>query len=485
MSLLNHLSVANKHSTAVVCQQKKFSYMHLFADVEALSTWFVLNSVKSVCINLPNCYEWLVIDLACQQAEIVCTPIPQFFSHDQTAHLIKQTQPDVIFGETVNSDKSSAVVSPLGIKTYLNLNGAVIKVPRGTSKVTFTSGSTGEPKGVCLSIQNQLQVAKSLVNAIGLRQPKHLVLLPFATLLENIAGVYAPMLANGTVIIPSDNEKGFSGSRLTDVNALLRCISVNQPTSIIIVPELLQVLIFACKQGWQVPLSLEFVAVGGAKVDSSLIKFARHFRLPVFQGYGLSECASVVSICIAKDEPLNSVGKVLPHVNVKLEKGELIVSGNCFLGYLNQPDTWYPETVNTGDIVSTKNDYLFIHGRSKNIIITSFGRNISPEWLESKLASVGLFSQTIVIGEARPYLCALLVPIHKKVTQHDIHSSIQSINYDLPDYAKIGAHIVLAEPFTPKNGLLTENGKLKRSAIEIHYHHLIEQQYLQHSNLAV
>ena len=84
-------------------------------------------------------------------------------------------------------------------------------VPPGTRKITYTSGTTGNPKGVCLSAANQLNVARSLIEATGLTAPRHLCTLPLATLLENIAGVYAPLLAGGTVDevqIAEQNEHG-------------------------------------------------------------------------------------------------------------------------------------------------------------------------------------------------------------------------------------------------------------------------------------
>lgn len=485
MSLIEQLVIENEAETAVVFQGQQYSYAQLSKDVAELSNWFVSHSVKSACINMPNSYDWVVIDLACQEARIVCTPVPQFFSEQQINHLIAQTQPDIIFGNGMCSSEGFETASPLGISAYLHKTTVAPNIPINTNKITFTSGSTGQPKGVCLSIDNQLKVATSLVDAIGVQQPKHLVLLPYATLLENIAGIYAPLLANGRVIIPNDNEKGFIGSRLTDVNRLLQCILIHEPHTMILVPELLQVLIAACKNGWQAPSSLTFVAVGGAKVDASLVALARQYNLPVFQGYGLSECASVVSICTNTNEPLHSVGKVLEHAQVKVIDGELIVYGNCFLGYLNQSDSWYPESVNTGDIVFIEDDYVFINGRSKNIIINSFGRNISPEWVESKLASTGMFAQTLIVGDAKPHLCALLVPISEQISFEAIEEAINRVNIDLPDYANVRTYFVLSEALTLANGLVTENGKLKRSAIETHYHKQINQQYLQQSSIAV
>lgn len=485
MSLINLLSNTSESQTAIVFKDEQYAYSQLKRDVYGLVDWLLLNSIQSACINFSNSYEWIVVDLACQEAGVVCTPIPQFFSANQIQHLVMQTQPDIVFGQILNTCSTAVKIANLDIDIFFHAKKSTAQMPRLTNKITFTSGSTGNPKGVCLSVNNQLTVARSLVNAISIDQPKHLAILPFATLLENIAGIYSPLLANGKVIIPTDTEKGFSGSRLTNLTALLECISRHSPNTLILVPELLQALIFASQNGWKAPSSLLFIAVGGAKVDVSLIKSAREHGLPVFQGYGLSECASVVSICTKIDDPLDSVGKVLGHAKVEIANGNLVVFGNAFLGYLGEPSSWYPTSVNTGDIALYDNNNLFINGRSKHLIINSFGRNISPEWIESKLMGLGMFSQNMVVGDAKPYLCALLVPISKSITPEKVHAALVALNNDLPDYAKILDFVLLPERFSVANGLLTENGKLKRNAIERFYLDRINQQYSQQSSVVV
>nr|MDC2856527.1 AMP-binding protein [Ningiella sp. W23] len=95
----------------------------------------------------------------------------------------------------------------------------------GTQKITFTSGSTGEPKGVCLSTQSQMQVAQSLCEQINISKPTHLCLLPLPVLLENIAGIYAPLLSGGCVHLMPLNELGFVGSGIkTLTNSLAQSI---------------------------------------------------------------------------------------------------------------------------------------------------------------------------------------------------------------------------------------------------------------------
>lgn len=485
MSLINRLRHFVPTEIAFSYNQTSVSYSQLIKHVTECALWLQKHHIKSACINMQNSYEWVVIDLACQHAKVVCTPIPQFFSQPQIQDIIDQAQPDAVFGEFPTANASYDVVSCLSVKAFFMRKSKACVMPINTSKITFTSGSTGTPKGVCLSSENQLVVARSLVSAIGVDHPKHLVLLPLATLLENIAGIYAPLLANGQVTIVSDNEKGLRGNRLIDLEKLLNCISAHRPNTMILVPELLQALIVGCSHGWQPPSSLTFIAVGGAKVDAAMIIKARALGLPVFQGYGLSECGSVVSICTNFKDPSNSAGQALKHIHLTQFNGELVVSGNCFLGYLGEPKTWYPSTVNTGDLVDITNHYLFIQGRIKHLIINSYGRNISPEWIESKIAATGLFRQNIVVGDAKPHLCALLVPMSVEINSKTITKAINAINEHLPDYAKIVDFIIVNIPFTQQNQLLTENGKLKRDAISCAYETHINQHYSQHTLAAV
>ncbi|MDQ7073053.1 MAG: AMP-binding protein, partial [Gammaproteobacteria bacterium] len=147
-------------------------------------------------------------------------------------------------------------------------------------------------------------------------------------------GIYAPLLSGGSVIA-LQHTLGFNGSSGFDVNKLTTTITDYQPQSMILLPELMQALLGAIKHGWQPPESLRFIALGGSKVSISLLQEAHDLGLPVFEGYGLSECGSVVSLNTPADRLLGSIGKVLKHVSVAIENNEIVVSGNTFLGYID------------------------------------------------------------------------------------------------------------------------------------------------------
>jgi len=134
------------------------------------------------------------------------------------------------------------------------------------------------------------------------------------------------------------------------------------------------------------------------------------------------------------------------------------------LGYLGELDPPV-DCIYTGDLGYIDDDgYIFVSGRKNNKIISSFGRNISPEWVEASLSSSSAIAQVAVFGEARPSLSAVIVsPLNNTV---EIKNAIDECNKHLPDYAQIRHWLRAEQPFTPNNNLLTNNGRLKRLNIE-------------------
>lgn len=460
---------------------------------QSVSAWqqqlAALGSERIVLLS-PGNLEWALLDLACIDADLVLVPLPTFISQAQFDHVLALLQPDLIIGSsefnptvggslqfTAEQFQPAGQFRQFWLYQSVDRNTQVV-LPAGCQKITFTSGSTGTPKGVCLSAASQWQVAQSLVGRIALAQPRHLCVLPLSTLLENIAGVYAPLLAGGEVLLTDEVQRGFAGSTLAEPGLLLALISRTRPDSLILVPELLQLLVLACQRGWQAPDSLKFIAVGGAKVAPALLQQAAGVGLPVYQGYGLSECGSVVALSSQPAtnanalEALQSVGQPLPHLQVQIIAGELWVK-TPFLGYLGatvHTSAEVADWVATGDLAELdSNGQLRILGRKKNLLISSFGRNIHPEWVEAELLKNTLLQQAVVFGDAKPYCVALLYCQDSSISDAQLQQWVETVNLSLPDYARLQRFHRLTQPLSAANGCLTANQRPKREVIASRY----------------
>lgn len=470
----------------------------LYANIEQVTALLVDSDAKTIGLYADNSPDWIVADLACQRAGKTLIPIPTFFSAAQIQHVVVSAGIDqLIYSpelkpqlDTLNLDTEMAIptTSLVTATLHTGLLGAPILMPKGTDKITFTSGSTGRPKGVCLSTVQCLTVAQSLHAAIAIDAPRHLCLLPLSTLLENIGGVYLPLIANGCVIALPGHKLGLQGSSGLNIRQLTDTITREQPTTLILIPQMLAALDQALAQGWQPPTSLQFVAVGGARVSASLVARTRAAGLPVYEGYGLSECGSVVALNYPGADRANSSGKLLKHLRARIENEEIMIEGNTFLGYLNQPDSWHQATVATGDLGQLSADnFLTISGRRKNLLITSFGRNISPEWIESELLShrelAQASAQVIVTGDGQPF-CVALIYANANTADAVIQASIDRCNQQLPDYARIGRWLRLSKALTREDNLLTDNGRPRREPINNLYADAIASLYDAHNTHA-
>jgi long-chain acyl-CoA synthetase len=189
----------------------------------------------------------------------------------------------------------------------------------------------------------------------------------------------------------------------------------------------------------------------------------------------------VVSLNTKSGNCIGSAGHPLPHVRLKFaEDGEILVGGATLLGYTGSTecpltDGYWP----TGDRgYLDEQGFLHISGRKKNIFITSFGRNVSPEWVERELTLYPAIAQAAVFGEARPWNVAVIVPRgNLPAVADEIEQAIADANAQLPDYARVRRWIPASTPFTPRNGQMTPNGRLRRDAIRALYQFQIDSLY--------
>lgn len=492
LAAIYHHAGATPEKIALTGHNAQLTYAQLATQINQLADWLVAQNIGRAGLWGENSIEWIVADLAAWQANITLVPLPRFFSAAQLQHVITDAQLSclLVCGDITPvakiSDRKNSPLANIYLDDLANASNAAIA---DVTKITFTSGTTGSPKGVCLSTAALENVTLALAERIYAAPDAdkklncHLNLLPFSTLLENIAGVYVPLYLGKRIIVVPGVQLGLTGSSQLSLPTLLQKLHEYQPNSLILLPQILQGLVAASLQGFSLPDSLHFVAVGGAKTSASLIAQARARSILVYEGYGLSECASVVSLNSPLENKIGSVGKPLSHVQVRIENGVIFTRGNAFSGYLNNQHE-NNEWVNAGDLGYLDSDgFLFITGREKNCLISSFGRNISPEWIEAELTLSPAITQVMVVGDAQPFCSAIIVPTPTSSTDQ-LFAEIARINQTLPDYAQVKKFIIAREAFTPVNQLLTDNGRLRRTAIQAVYAELIDTVYSTASELS-
>lgn len=476
------LGLLQQHRQPVLTAQATLTAPELRSRVLELTEWLRRKGIACVASRLDNGLDWMVLDLALRIADVVHVPLPTFFSDEQVQHALQTSGAQLLVLAEGTPPPCGIMDAPMPLPALsaqgVRLNAATGNVlPAGTACVTYTSGSTGRPRGVCLSAGVLMATAASLADAAGDIAPRrHLCLMPLSTLLENVAGLYAALLSGAEIALPSLQEIGYTGAAGLDVPTLLSCLNRYRPESIILVPQLLLALVMAAEQGAELPASLRYLAVGGGRVSPGLLARARRLGLPVFEGYGLTECGSVVCLNRPGAQRDGTVGQPLPHVRVQIVDGEIVVSGARALGYLGGESL--PEgPIHTGDLGHIDADgFVHVTGRRKNVFITAFGRNVSPEWVESELLSHPAIAQALVWGEGQADNVALLVPRFAQQDSAGLDVALSAINAGLPDYARIARYVTVA-PFSANAGLLTANGRIRREAILAHYQAEIDAAY--------
>jgi len=377
-----------------------------------------------------NSSDWLVADLACLFAGITALPLPLAFSQSQAEHLAERCDGFLV---------DAAGQRTLAQRWKLNfpdsrlrrLGEPVVEQPLSHTpdgegdwicKIIHTSGTTSRPKGVRLSNQAVGAVLASLRERMPVNaHRRYLSLVPLSLLLEQVTAAYLPLLAGGTVhfLPPSEallGEPGASPQRLVD------WILKVQPTALTVPPVMINRFLEQLNDGGEAGERLAsylksgvHITCGGAAVSIDALHDLAEQGIEVYQGYGLSENASVVSVNTLEEQRLGSVGKPLPHVQVRIGADQTIEvkSSSLFSGYSGtdpsacsmSDDGW----MDTGDLGMLDEDgYLYVHGRKKNVICLPNGRNVSPEQVELEYRKYPGVNDAAVFFDEQHGLVALL-----------------------------------------------------------------------------
>jgi long-subunit acyl-CoA synthetase (AMP-forming) len=427
---------------------------------------------ETVGIFGENSVEWAVAFLAASLAGKTIAPIPTFFSAKQQAHMIRDAGIErIIVTDGPGSGEGPAPASFGAFCAKLSRRRDALRPEeaRDGGLIIYTSGSTGNPKGVRLVSGQAMWSAAALARASGASaEDRYLSLLPLPMLLEIICGIMIPVLVGGSVCYDGVIARAIGAGAVCPVAEAFERV---RPTTSVLVPRLLALYVGQlAAQGKRAPGELRYVPVGGAPLPSRLASAARALGIPACQGYGISECASVVAVNRPEAPRNDTVGLPLPGLKVEIDDGEIVVEGPSVMdGYLHGEAS--PRRWRTGDMGSLDPDgFLRVFGRRDNLIITPSGRNVSPEWIENMFLGDPRLEACVLVQAGDPaQLIVLLFPSRagegwfETASAKAVSELAAQCCSSAPEYARPKDAIVLDSRESARN-LFTANGRIRNSA---------------------
>ncbi len=490
--------------------------------------------------NNPN---WFISDIAIMNAGGISVPIFTTYSANDYKFILEDCNPTLVIVSNNNqfekikefvNDKSIEIISfeKIDTKSYLiedifkdTLNEKIINnnLKRNMPAcIIYTSGTSGNPKGVILShggiLANCEGAYDLLLPLIKKTSPVFLTWLPLSHSYEHTVQ-FVQILIGAKIFYAESLEKllsNMSEAKPTIMTAVPRFyqnlfnkINVNFNKQKGFKKKLINLTIeigtkklkkiklkhhekiidFFCEKLVRKKIKLQFggnlqaFVSGGGALDQKIGEFLNSIGLPTLQGYGLTEASPVVSCNIPGKIQVETVGPPFKTNLVKIaEDGEILIKGeNVMLGYLNKKketddiikDGW----LYTGDIGEINEEgNLKITDRKKELIVNLGGDNISPTKIENLLCLSENIKQSFVYGDKKNYLVALIVA-EKNINEQEIKKFIEIINTKLSLIEKIKKFLVIYDEFTIENRMLTPTLKLKRKIILENYKKDLENLY--------
>ena len=486
---------------------------------------------------------WLISDIAIMNAGGISVPIFTTYSANDYKYILNDCKPSLIIVSNNNQFKKiknyinlqdqkiisfeDIEVESLLIKDILDETNYVEKINQSLKRnmpacIIYTSGTSGNPKGVVLShggiLSNCEGAVELLEPLIKIKDPIFLTWLPLSHSYEHTVQ-FIQIIVGAKVFYAESLEK------------LIPNMGIAKPTIMTAVPRFYQNLFtkinmnfekqaglkkrligktlelgkkllnkdkfnfsekginFLCnilvrkKVQKQFGGNLQAFISGGGALDQKIGEFLNAIGLPTLQGYGLTEASPIVSCNLPDLVKVETVGPPFRTNKIKIgDDGEILIKGeNVMLGYWNNQDETNKVIKNgwlhTGDIGQVDlNGYLKITDRKKDIIVNLGGDNIAPSKIENILCLNEFIKQSFVYGDKKNYLVALIVT-ERDINKEKIKIILGNINKNLSLVEKIKKFVLIYEEFTINNGMLTPTLKLKRKEIIKNYKPQLENLY--------
>lgn len=468
-------------------------------DINAVASWFVKRgySGKHVAIIGSSSYSWVVAFLGVACSANVVIPIDKMLSEDEMLGLLNMGDADAVFLSEEFSGLSDRIRNENDrVKDIIELSGSGFREllsceletlpridPDALAEILFTSGTTGVSKGVMLSQRNIVSNINDIYR------------MDYAQNLKKLPVVMSVLPIHHTFELTVDNLGVLYCGATVCINDKLENIVANlnrfKPSVILIVPTIAEIFYKKVKEGLSSnenkrkigaarrvnkllkklkidarrelysSLLAKFggdltnVIVGGAALRPEIAEAFDEFGVNMYQGYGLTECAPLISANYPGCNRFGSVGKPVSYMDVKIVEGEILVKGSgVMLGYYKNEEATAEAFdadgyLHTGDLGHFDGDgFLYITGRSKNLIILDNGKNIYPEELETHISTIeGV--KDVMVYESKGKICAAILPadFNDKDLTKSIKLGIKAMNAELPPYKRVVSIVFISRDF--------------------------------------
>ena len=500
--------VTDFNKEAVFYKDKEYSYKDLIRTSKYFSSLLEVEKNDKAVLFMENRPEFICSFFGVWNSKCIPVNIDAGYTEKELEYVLNDAEPRYIFTSSKNRETAEKAVTLSG-KNIKIINVDEISVPEDfevdenviyspenedIAVLLYTSGTTGNPKGVMLTFDNLLSNIDAIVEEkMATPQDRLLALLPYHHVLPLSINLLMAIHI-GTLIVITDE---------LSAQAITTALKKYKITIVVGVPRLWEMIhkgIMAkikaskvattlfnfCKKVNSPFLSriifkkvheglggnIRYLVSGGAKIEPEILKDLKALGIKVLEGYGLTETSPIIAFTRPNDVIIGTVGTAIPGVRVRIaEDGEIIVKGrNVMKGYYNKPeatkevidsDGWF----HTGDLGKLENGYLSVIGRKKEMIVLSNGKNINPSDIENEIYKGTNLIQDIAVVEHKNHLLALVYPDYAKVKERKVTNITETLKWEIidsynvkaPNYRKI-LEIKIVKEELPK----TKLGKLRR-----------------------